>query len=311
MLNLHETLMDELDDKELKLLCIVATYMNEKGECWPKRSTLLSRLKWGARTFHKVRDRLVEKNMLEVRRRDTNSDGPRSSIYCITTRKMGRYQGGQKSALTTQPELKKCPDDTAIVPSEHNQKCPDDTTKSALTTQRSIEQEVLSNEPPLLQQRGGGGEGGAVLVLEGDEVRTNETRPGGADKKKKGSAQKRKRREQTTWQDGPYSGPAGAARLEADLIDFDPSYTGIDGAFYVAEMRRWALKAKHDELDWRDIALGFIHNQARTKAGVKFKSNGSQQKIGSAHPRTESRAERNARILAQVVNEHESGNRRR
>jgi len=99
MLNINEKLLEQLNESEYFLLCIIAKY--GKKSC-PKNTVLCSKTKWGINKVQKTKKALIAKELLISSVRWKKLDGKfvrDSNEYLINTKLIGKYNG-KKSELS-------------------------------------------------------------------------------------------------------------------------------------------------------------------------------------------------------------------
>jgi hypothetical protein len=110
MLNIHDNLLSQVDEKEMWLLLHIAKRIDKDRGAFPSNATLLDETGWSDRTLRKVKKSCVDKGLLAIQKRATESGKQTSNNYEITTNLIGffigakdaqnrggkKYQGGQE-----------------------------------------------------------------------------------------------------------------------------------------------------------------------------------------------------------------------
>ena len=97
MINIHDELLESLNEKELWLLIHLVKRINQDRVCWPSNKTILKDTKWkDERTLTAVKKGLIDKGIL-VQSMRTRADGSQTSNeYTLTTELIGVYNSGAK-----------------------------------------------------------------------------------------------------------------------------------------------------------------------------------------------------------------------
>jgi len=85
MLNVHDKLLDELNENEYFLVSHIARYMGRNNFAFPSVATLAGRARWGTRKVIRVKKDLIEKNVIETFARYKEDGGRTSDGYMIST----------------------------------------------------------------------------------------------------------------------------------------------------------------------------------------------------------------------------------
>ena len=101
MINIHENLIDSLNESEVYLLMHITRYMGQNGFAFPSNETLCCRTCWHPNTLKKHKRSLIEKGLIRVEARYQDQGGQTSNAYFVETDEIGIYIGaraGQKLA---------------------------------------------------------------------------------------------------------------------------------------------------------------------------------------------------------------------
>lgn len=97
MINIHDALLESLNEKELWLLIHLVKRINQDRVCWPSNKTILKDTKWkDERTLTAVKKGLIDKGII-IQSMRTRADGSQTSNeYTLMTELIGVYNSGAK-----------------------------------------------------------------------------------------------------------------------------------------------------------------------------------------------------------------------
>jgi hypothetical protein len=91
MINVHDVLLDKLNDSELYLLLHIAKRLSVNSTCFPKNETLCHDTKWSLKTVQKVKRSLIEKGFILVTQRQNEFGAHLSNMYRVETDLIGVF----------------------------------------------------------------------------------------------------------------------------------------------------------------------------------------------------------------------------
>jgi len=91
MINLDDRILNELNESELYLICRIAQYMGSNDFAFPSVKTLSQKVGWGEKKTRKVKQSLVQKNVISAFSRYKENGGQTSDGYVVKTPLIGVF----------------------------------------------------------------------------------------------------------------------------------------------------------------------------------------------------------------------------
>jgi hypothetical protein len=90
MINLDDSILNDVNEQELYLLIAITKHINIERKAWPSNESLCKSTKWSVSKVNRVKSDLEDKGLLSIKPR-FNKSAQSSNIYQILTEKIGVF----------------------------------------------------------------------------------------------------------------------------------------------------------------------------------------------------------------------------